>query len=76
MHKLRKFAEKLKINCYNKGFLKNKKFKLTCRLSAKIKMYESLVHFYFLADNSSRDLNGRKKGQMRFVPRPGVIVAP
>ena len=46
MQKLRKFAKRLKMNRYNKGFPEDKKFKLTFRLSAK-KMNTFLgVHFF------------------------------
>lgn len=46
MQKLRKFAKRLKINRYNKGFPEDKKFKLTFRLSAKQKRAPQGVLFF------------------------------
>ena len=42
MQKLRKFAKRLKMNRYNKGFPEDKKFKLTFRFSASKNLNRTL----------------------------------
>ena len=47
MKKLRKFAKRLKMNRYNKGFPEDKKFKMTFRLFAKMDPTEPVKRLKF-----------------------------